>query len=155
MDKFGERLQEERKRLGLNQTQFAAFGGVLLRAQVYYEKGERRPDVDYLMGISAAGVDVCYILTGVRSGAACASGGDGSIPGFPEVNAAMVLNVLKWTEQHLIAQGSSIRPGKAHDLIRVLCCALVEKERADKSSGVETSNVIRFNDFKKIIDLAS
>jgi len=65
-----ERLREERKRLGLNQDGFAALGGVQRTAQINYEKGERNPDAAYLSAIAAAGVDVTYILTGVRTSAA-------------------------------------------------------------------------------------
>ncbi|PXX39410.1 MULTISPECIES: helix-turn-helix domain-containing protein [Burkholderia] len=64
MDEFGERLKRERSRLGLNQTEFAALGTVKQRAQYQYEKGVRRPNSDYLSAIAAAGVDVCYVLTG-------------------------------------------------------------------------------------------
>ncbi len=63
-----ERLREERERLGLSQEKFGALGGVLKRAQINYEKGERNPDSAYLSAIAAAGVDVLYVLTGQRSG---------------------------------------------------------------------------------------
>lgn len=62
-----ERLREERERLGLNQTEFGALGGVRKQAQIKYEKGARKPDAKYLEGIAAAGVDVGYILTGDRA----------------------------------------------------------------------------------------
>lgn len=62
-----ERLREERERLGLSQEKFGALGGVLKRAQINYEKGERHPDSAYLAAIAAAGADVLYILTGSRS----------------------------------------------------------------------------------------
>lgn len=64
MNTFFNRLIDERKRLGLNQTEFAQFGGVQKRAQVSYEKGERFPDVQYLYGISKIGVDIVYLLNG-------------------------------------------------------------------------------------------
>lgn len=63
---IGERLREERDRLGLNQTAFAEAGGVQKRAQVNYEKDERHPDAGYLAAIATAGADVLYILTGSR-----------------------------------------------------------------------------------------
>lgn len=66
MDTFGARLQEERERLALNQTDFAEIGGVKKRAQVNYESGERSPDADYLARLAGAGVDVLYVLTGRR-----------------------------------------------------------------------------------------
>ncbi|WP_422086370.1 helix-turn-helix domain-containing protein [Variovorax sp.] len=69
MSKFFERLREERKRLGLNQTDFSAFAGVSTETQSNYERGSRKPDSEYLEAIALHGVDVGYLLTGVRSGA--------------------------------------------------------------------------------------
>jgi transcriptional regulator with XRE-family HTH domain len=63
---IGDRLREERDRLGMNQTDFAALTGVSRRSQSNYEGGERSPDADYLAAIAKAGADVTYILTGVR-----------------------------------------------------------------------------------------
>jgi transcriptional regulator with XRE-family HTH domain len=63
---FGDRLREERQRFGLNQIDFGEWGGVTKSAQLNYEKGERSPDADYLMALMARGVDVHYLLTGVR-----------------------------------------------------------------------------------------
>ena len=69
---IGERLREERERLGLNQTDFAAVGGIGRKTQFNYESGERAPDGAYLAAIAAAGADVLYILTGQRTGGASA-----------------------------------------------------------------------------------
>ncbi|MFT4191658.1 MAG: helix-turn-helix transcriptional regulator [Comamonas sp.] len=66
---IGERLKEERERLGLSQEKFGALGGVLKRAQINYEKDERHPDSAYLSAIAAAGADVLFVLTGERSAA--------------------------------------------------------------------------------------
>lgn len=64
---IGERLKAERERLGLNQTDFGALGGVQKQAQLKYERGDRNPDSAYLASVSEAGVDVLYVLTGRRS----------------------------------------------------------------------------------------
>lgn len=64
------RLKEERARLGLSQEAFAILANAAKRAQIYYEKGDRRPDADYLSAIADAGADVLYILTGRREGVA-------------------------------------------------------------------------------------
>lgn len=64
---FGERLLEERNRLGLTQDQMAAAGSVAKRTYCNYESGERAPGADFLTGIAATGADVQYILTGLRS----------------------------------------------------------------------------------------
>ena len=67
---ISDRLREERERLGMNQVDFGAVGGVKKLAQINYEKGDRHPDSAYLAAIAAAGADVLYILTGQRSGSA-------------------------------------------------------------------------------------
>ncbi|WP_447779389.1 helix-turn-helix domain-containing protein [Variovorax boronicumulans] len=66
MSTFSDRLREERKRLDLNQTDFAAVGGVKKETQSNYETGTRKPDSAYLEAIAAIGVDVGYLITGVR-----------------------------------------------------------------------------------------
>lgn len=63
----GERLRQERTRLGLRQDDFAQLGGVNRNTQGSYEKGERNPDVAYLAAVAGAGVDVRYVITGMRT----------------------------------------------------------------------------------------
>ena len=61
---IGARLKDERRRLSLNQEDFAAVGGVKKPSQIAYEQGKRSPDIAYLMAVAAIGVDVLYVLTG-------------------------------------------------------------------------------------------
>lgn len=63
---IGERLREERERLGLSQTAFGELAGVGRKSQFNYEENERSPDADYLSAIASAGADALYILTGMR-----------------------------------------------------------------------------------------
>lgn len=70
---IGARIREERNRMALSQEAFGAIPGVTKQAQIKYEKDERHPDTLYLAAIAAAGADVLYILTGVRSGVAAAA----------------------------------------------------------------------------------
>ena len=63
---IGERLREERVRLGFNQAEFAAFAGVAKTSQFNYEKGDRSPDADYLAAVAAKGVDILYVVVGQR-----------------------------------------------------------------------------------------
>lgn len=70
MDSIGERLREERDRLGRSQADLASVGGVGRRAQTYYESGERSPDAAYLGRVAEIGIDVQYVITGVRSSSA-------------------------------------------------------------------------------------
>lgn len=64
---IGERLKEERIRLGLSQAALGEIGGVRKQAQLNYEKGERNPDSAYLSAIAKFGADIQFIVTGVRS----------------------------------------------------------------------------------------
>lgn len=70
MSSIGERLREERDRLGFNQTAFGAIGGVQKQAQLKYEKDEREPGAGYLAAIGKVGADVQYIVTGEPSSGA-------------------------------------------------------------------------------------
>ena len=70
---IGTRMREERERLGMTQEELGQIGGVLKRALIRYEKGERMPDAAFLAAIAAAGADVLYILTGQRAGGAAAA----------------------------------------------------------------------------------
>jgi transcriptional regulator with XRE-family HTH domain len=64
---FGNRLAEERKRLGLKQSEFAVLVGTDVPKQSLYETGKRDLRADYLARLAGAGVDVVYILTGQRT----------------------------------------------------------------------------------------
>ena len=70
---IGARLKEERVRLGKNQEDFAAFAQTTKRSQYEYERGGASPGATYLASIAAAGADVQYIVTGVRSAGALAA----------------------------------------------------------------------------------
>lgn len=67
MSDFSDRLREERTRLRLNQEEMGQLGGVKKLAQFNYEKGERMPDAEYLGLLLFRGVDVQYLLTGIRT----------------------------------------------------------------------------------------
>ncbi|CAN2976044.1 MULTISPECIES: helix-turn-helix domain-containing protein [Pseudomonas] len=68
---FGERLREERERLGLSQQQLADLCGVTMRSQRNYEKNERQPDASYLEAFARSAGDVLYIITGKYSATEC------------------------------------------------------------------------------------
>ncbi|SDK77895.1 Peptidase S24-like [Modicisalibacter muralis] len=66
MTNIGERLRQERTRLGMSQEDFGAHGGVKKVAQSNYETGKRHPDTAYLERIMQIGVDVHFVLYGSR-----------------------------------------------------------------------------------------
>ncbi|HYD38316.1 MAG TPA: helix-turn-helix transcriptional regulator [Allosphingosinicella sp.] len=63
---FGERLKEERRRLGFKQAEFAALAGADVPKQSLYENDRRGLKAPYLSRIAEEGADVLYILTGKR-----------------------------------------------------------------------------------------
>jgi DNA-binding transcriptional regulator YiaG len=70
---MGERLAEERERLGLKQPLFAALGGAKPRTLQDWERGIAAPGSEFLSAISHHGVDVLYVLTGVHTPASTSS----------------------------------------------------------------------------------
>ncbi|MDT8883201.1 helix-turn-helix transcriptional regulator [Klebsiella aerogenes] len=64
---IGTRLREERERLGLSQVAMGEIGGVKKLAQLRYEQGKNCPDAEYLATLSKFGLDVQYVVLGVRS----------------------------------------------------------------------------------------
>lgn len=94
MDSIGRRLKEERKRLGYNQTDFASQGGVQKNAQSNYESDVRQPDAGYLAAIAAVGVDIAYVVTGSRSGAALSAEENALLGGYRKLDARGRVGVL-------------------------------------------------------------
>lgn len=63
----GARLREERERLGLSLSAFAEKVGVHRNTQTNYETGKRDFDQRYVMAAKALGVDLPYLLDGIRN----------------------------------------------------------------------------------------
>lgn len=103
---IGERLREERERLGFNQADFGALSMVTKTTQFNYESGKRMPDAAYLSAIAAAGADVQYIISGIRSAPPAL--------GTEEVRKGYAVDVLNKEEQALLDNYRHCQPeGKA------------------------------------------
>lgn len=64
---FGQRLREERERLGLALHELAHLGGRVDVVQRQFEAGERPIPVDYLQALLVrTDADVAYLITGRR-----------------------------------------------------------------------------------------
>jgi len=93
---MGERLKAERTRLRIAPTDFGVLCGVSRTTQFNYESGDRAPDAEYLKRAHEAGMDVNYVITGVKMGgndgdfvviashAVAASAGPGALNGDHE-----------------------------------------------------------------------
>jgi transcriptional regulator with XRE-family HTH domain len=64
---IGERLKSERDRLGLTQPVFGEVAGAKKRTVIDWEKDVSSPTAVQLSALAAAGVDVQFVLTGIRS----------------------------------------------------------------------------------------
>lgn len=64
---IGQRLKEERRRLGLSQEDFSAAGGIRRSTLYQYERGDRRPSLDFLLKTASVGVDLNFIIFGKRN----------------------------------------------------------------------------------------
>jgi transcriptional regulator with XRE-family HTH domain len=63
---FGSRLKKERKRLNLRQVDLAEKIGISERAVSAFEIGEYGPSVDTLRELAFGGIDILYLITGVK-----------------------------------------------------------------------------------------
>lgn len=63
---FGDRLEEERDRLGLKKGQMAEAGKVAPSTYTSYVQGDRVPDLNALVAWAEAGADALYIALGQR-----------------------------------------------------------------------------------------
>jgi len=107
LSSVGERLRAERLRLGLNQAEMAALGGVSPNSQINYEGNKRSPDTDYLVQLASSRVDVGFIVTGEPSGAK-----------------------LGAEEQRLIALFRSAGPDERQKILRMLSAFIGEADQA-------------------------
>lgn len=65
----GDRIREERERLGFNQAEFAALAESTRKTLFNWESGSASPNATVLAAWAAAGLDVLYVVTGERSDA--------------------------------------------------------------------------------------
>ncbi|MDN0081630.1 helix-turn-helix transcriptional regulator [Crenobacter sp. SG2305] len=91
---IGERLLEERRRLNLSQTEMGKLGGVSLNTYYSYEKGTRKPDSDFFEKVYVAGVDVLYVVAGVRNNASLNNDESALLAQYNKLDARMRSAVL-------------------------------------------------------------
>lgn len=64
---IGERLKDERKRLGLTQPGLAEAAGAAKRTVIDWEKGVSSPTAVQLEAMATVGMDVLYVVTGLST----------------------------------------------------------------------------------------
>lgn len=113
---IGERLREERERLGLSQSQMAELAknlgakGATRQSQALYEKGEQSPSAAYIAAITTSGADVLYILTGNRA-------------------AAVAPTPVLSREEECFLDNWRNSPKAAQESMKTMCAALAQSPR--------------------------
>lgn len=72
MSTMGERVKQERERLGLTIPQFAEMAGAKKNTVIDWQKDVSSPPAAKLAALATIGVDVQFVITGVRSASALA-----------------------------------------------------------------------------------
>lgn len=67
LNTIGGRIVSERKKLGLSQVDLIVRTRVSKSTQIKYEAGTSYPDAEYLMTLDGIGLDIMYILTGLKT----------------------------------------------------------------------------------------
>lgn len=64
---IGARLKEERERIGLSQSAVADHAGISKKTQIEHEADRTPPKATYLANIASLGIDVGYVIVGLRA----------------------------------------------------------------------------------------
>ena len=111
---IGARLKSERERLGLAQEDLASIAGASRRSVVEWDRGATVPGADALALLAQKGVDVPYVVVGVR--------GETSSSTLSPDEVALVDDYRKTTSEHqrtlrdvgaVFAQAASHQPASA------------------------------------------
>jgi transcriptional regulator with XRE-family HTH domain len=104
---FGHRIQRERARLALTQTQLADALGISRITLAKYENGRSAPDLPTLArGARSVGLDLEYLVTGVRAKLG------------PDVGWALIRQTLALIRRHLLLHGKEITPQEEAEIVR-------------------------------------
>jgi transcriptional regulator with XRE-family HTH domain len=107
---FGARLTQERRRLGRSQADLARTAQITKTTQLAYEQGSRLPGLDYLLRVSASGLDLWFLLWGTPHKLHVIQSLDWDLLG--EIHEAM--------DQWLLDNDLSITPRKRIELSRLI-----------------------------------
>lgn len=114
------RLTEERAKLGFSQADFARKLGVTREGIRLYELGQRGMTAIFLVNAATLGVDVNYVLFGVRSSNTAANTAaafsqviNGNISGVANAQSGSNVNIIN-TTRHVTKSHVEINPGIEH-----------------------------------------
>ncbi|MBF0368557.1 MAG: helix-turn-helix transcriptional regulator [Magnetococcales bacterium] len=137
---------------------FARKTGISDTAIRHYLAGKGEPSLSKLIAVAQASeLNLLWLATGegsMRAGEEeTPRPGDGSIPGYPEIDAAMIIQAMDAVEGHLKGEGSDIRAGAMRPLVVALCKRAVERRRAE--GGKAGGAVVDLEEMRELFELAS
>lgn len=121
---IGGRLRAERTRLSLNQTEAADALGVGRSAYVHYEFGRSVPDANALMKAQSLGMDLWWIVTGVRH----------TDEAIDHLNLEALKSVALAVTDFNKGQDLNLTSQQENELIRVLYKQFVQLDENSKDS---------------------
>lgn len=128
---MGERLREERDRLGLSQPKFAEIAGTTKQTLFSWETGKTAPDAIQLSALMAIGMDALYVLTGQYASE------DSALPPDERVLLDSYRRCDAKARQHLIATGALLSAGMSAQELS----APIKKTRAKPAGQAAQSAV--------------
>jgi len=117
------RLSEERGKLGISQGEFCRLLGIATETLRRYENGQREMGAEFVAKAATVGIDVQYVLLGVRSSNALEAEKSVAAPGvsFDGGNNGNVIGVINGgtihqvnTQNHVQKTIAEVRPGDEH-----------------------------------------
>ncbi|WP_432239920.1 helix-turn-helix domain-containing protein [Herbaspirillum robiniae] len=132
---FGQRLKEERKRLGMTQPDFAQVGKVEKNTQLNYEQDKRSPTADYLLAIADAGVDIHYVMHGERA--------TNSLSAEETELVSIARQLSKEAFASVMALANSLAPNRHKHSLTLNDAEQAQVEEMARSNGVTVSEMLR------------
>jgi transcriptional regulator with XRE-family HTH domain len=121
---LGRRLQAERKRLGLTQSDLASFTGLSRAAVAGYEAGRTAPDVVFIDRLRSAGIRTGFVVDGDRNDQAAP-------PAFDwELARQLMSRVVGYAQ----AQSVELEPSQLIDIVQVLYAGAMQDREVDIST---------------------
>ena len=105
---IGERLREERVRLGMAQPVFAAHAGTTKQTLFSWENGKTAPNAEQLAALASAGVDVMFVLCGARAKPPLQAAEEALLQSYRRCTAAAQVSLLQTAA--LMAAGIEMQP---------------------------------------------
>lgn len=117
------RLSEERGRIGISQGEFCRVLGIATETLRRYENGQREMGAEFVAKAATVGIDVQYVLLGIRSANAREAEKAVAPPGvsFSGENNGNVIGVINGgtihqinTQRHVQKTIAEVKPGEEH-----------------------------------------